>query len=74
MQEFTDIVARTQDRGCTFKLLLTSPWNSRVLYKSMPSQERDVVRIPTKVSSQGGFTGMKWSASILADVALLVLK
>ncbi|KAF4631369.1 hypothetical protein G7Y89_g6765 [Cudoniella acicularis] len=64
VQELADIVENTRDRGCTFKLLLTSPWNSRVLYKSLPSPERDVVWMPTKVPPQGGFTGMKWSASI----------
>lgn len=72
VQQFVDIVARTQDYGCTFKLLLTSPWNSRVLYKSMPSNEDDVVWMPTKVPSQGGFTGMKWGNTLGADVALLM--
>jgi hypothetical protein len=72
VQQLAHVVERTQDYGCTFKLLLTSPWNSRVLYKSLPSQERDVVWMPTKVPSQGGFTGMKWGATIGADVALLM--
>ncbi|KAH9224701.1 hypothetical protein DL95DRAFT_516944 [Leptodontidium sp. 2 PMI_412] len=72
VQQFVDIVARTQDYGCTFKLLLTSPWNSRVLYKNMPSNEDDVVWMPTKVPSQGGFTGMKWGNTLGADVALLM--
>ena len=72
VQQLTDIVARTQEHGCTFKLFLTSPWNSRVLYRSMPSQEEDVVWMPTKVQSQGGFTGMKWGTTLGADVALLM--
>ncbi|KAH7336195.1 hypothetical protein BKA65DRAFT_552859 [Rhexocercosporidium sp. MPI-PUGE-AT-0058] len=66
VQQMTDIVARTQGHGCTFKLLLTSPWNSRVLYKSMPFQDEDVVWMPTKVPSQGGFTGLKWGCGDFA--------
>ncbi|KAG4431611.1 hypothetical protein IFR05_012904 [Cadophora sp. M221] len=72
VQQLADIVARTQDYGCTFKLLLTSPWNSRVLYKSMSSNEDNVVWMPTKVPPQGGFTGMKWGTTLGADVALLM--
>ncbi|KAH8822019.1 hypothetical protein F5884DRAFT_769740 [Xylogone sp. PMI_703] len=72
MQELTDIIEKAQHRGCTFKLLLTSQWNSRVLYKALPYQERDVVWMPAKVPSQGGFTGMKWSDSVGADVTSLI--
>jgi len=68
--ELMDIVERTKDRGCAFKLLLTSPRERRVIYKNLLDQERDVVWMSTKVPLQGGFTGMKWSTSIDLDVAL----
>ncbi|KAG9228840.1 hypothetical protein BJ875DRAFT_500410 [Amylocarpus encephaloides] len=64
VQEFLDIVENTQRYWCTFKLLLTSPWKSRFLYKSLPYQDRDVIWMPTKVTPQGGFTGMKWDTNV----------
>lgn len=72
MEELTYIIEQTQHRGCTFKLLLTSQWNSRVLYKVLPDQERDVLWMPSKVPSKGGFTGMKWSDSLGPEMASLI--
>ena len=60
IEALVDIVERTKDGGCAFKLLLMSPWNSRVLYKKMHDQEGDVLWVPAKVPSQGGFTEAKW--------------
>ena len=71
VQALVDIVERAKDGGCAFKLLLTSPWNSRVLYKDMPDQEGDVIWMPVKVPAQGGFTAMKWSASVDSNLAVV---
>lgn len=72
VQALADVVERTREvGGCAFKLLLMSPWNSRVLYKDMLDQERDVVWMPAKVPSQGGFTGMKWNASVGSNLAVM---
>ena len=70
VQTLVDVVERTRDEGCVFKLLLTSPWNSHVLYKDMLDQEGDVIWMPAKVPAQGGFTGMKWSASVDSNLAV----
>ncbi len=70
VQALVDVVERTKENGCTFKLLLMSSWNSRVLYKDMLDQEADVVWMPAKVPAQGGFTGMKWSASVDSNLGL----
>ena len=56
--------------GCVFKLLVMSPWNSRVLYKEMVDQEEDVVWMPGTVPAQGGFTGLKWDASVGSNLAV----
>lgn len=64
VQALVDVVERTKESGCAFKLLLMSPWNSRMLYKDMLDQEGDVLWVPAKVPAQGGFTAMKWSASV----------
>ena len=71
VQALVDVVERTRrESGCAFKLLLMSPWNSRVLYKDMLDQTGDVIWMPTKVPAQGGFTGMKWSASVDSNLAV----
>lgn len=70
VQTLVDVVQRTNENGCAFKLLFMSPWNSRFLYKDMLDQEGDVVWMPAKVPAQGGFTGMKWSASVGSTLAV----
>lgn len=70
VQTLVDIVERTKGSGCAFKLLLMSPWNSRVLHKDMLDQGRDVVWMPAKMPAQGGFTAMKWSASVGSNLAV----
>ena len=70
LQALVDVVEQTKENGCTFKLLLMSSWNSRVLYKVMLDQEGDVVWMPAKVPAQGGFTGMKWSASVGSNLGV----
>ena len=57
------LVDACEQTRCTFKLLLMSSWNSRILYKNMLDQQ-NVVWMPAKVPAQGGFTAMKWDASI----------
>ena len=70
VQTLVDIVERTRESGCAFKLLLMSPWNSRMLYKEMLDQEGDVVWMPAKVPAQGGFTEMKWSARVDSNLTV----
>ena len=70
VQTLVDIVERMREDECAFKLLLMSSWNSRVLYRDMVDQEGDVVWMPAKVPAQGGFTGMKWSASIESNLGV----
>ena len=70
VQALVDVVERTRESGCVFKLLLMSPWNSRMLYKDMLDQEGDVEWMPANVEAQGGFTGMKWSASVDSNLAV----
>lgn len=71
VQALADVVERTREvGGCAFKLLVMSPWNSHVLYKDMLDQEEDVVWMPAKVPAQGGFTAMKWNASVGSNLAV----
>ena len=69
VQALVDIVDRTKESGCTFKLLLMSPWNSRVLYESISDQEEDVLWVSIRVQAQGGFTAFKWTDSVEAGLA-----
>ena len=64
VQALVDIVERTKESGCAFKLLFMSSWNSRILYKELVDQDNDVVWMPAKVPSQGGYTAIKWSANV----------
>ena len=50
------------DEHCMFKVLLTCLGTSRSLYKEMIDE--DVIWMPRKVGAQGGFTSMKWNASL----------
>lgn len=71
MQTLVDVVERTRDESCAFKVLLTSPWNSHVLYKHMSDQNRDVVWMPARIPLQGGFTESKWGAIVDRNVTSL---
>jgi hypothetical protein len=50
------------EHGCVFKLLLTSPWNSRVLYRLMLDR-KDILWLPDRVPASGGFVSMKWGSA-----------
>ena len=63
------LVDATEQTACTFKLLLMSSWNSRILYKDMLDKQ-NVVWMPAKVPAQGGFTAMKWNASVDSKLAI----
>lgn len=71
MEVLTDVVELTREGGCAFKLLLMSPWNSRVLYQNMVDQEKDVLWMPAKVPSLGGFTAAGWSADVGSHMAMV---
>ncbi|KAK0672653.1 hypothetical protein QBC41DRAFT_313089 [Cercophora samala] len=73
VKQLIDIIAWTAEYGCCFKLLLTSPRSSRVLYKYLLNPEQDSVWLPTKVPSQGGFTKGKWEGSIGGEVDKLTI-
>jgi hypothetical protein len=68
MRELMEVVNWTADNGCCFKLLLTSPGKSRLLYRYLNVPEKDSVWLPTKVPSQGGFTAGKWTGNIGEDI------
>ena len=63
------LVHATEKTACTFKLLLMSSWNSRILYKNILDQQ-NVIWMPAKVPAQGVFTAMKWNASIASHLAV----
>lgn len=46
--------------GCAFKLIMTCSWNSHKLYKLMPSQDQNVLWIPSNVTSQVRLTSTSW--------------
>ena len=64
MRELMEVVRWTAEYGCCFKLLLTSPGNSRVLYRHLMEPEENSIWLPTKVPSQGGLTRGKWEGSV----------
>lgn len=66
VQTLVDVSRSCGENGCIFKVLLTSPGNSRAVYKEL--DKADVIWMPRKVASQGGFTSMKWNATAGRDV------
>ena len=60
IQNLMDVVERTKKSGCAFKLLLMSPWNSRVLHKAMRDEYRDVAWMPSRMSRQGDYNEHMW--------------
>ncbi|OQE10024.1 hypothetical protein PENVUL_c005G05573 [Penicillium vulpinum] len=56
-------IVQANTYSCVFKLLFSSPRNSRKLYKLMPSQS-DVIWVPTRVPPSGGFTSAKWQTDV----------
>lgn len=73
MGQLMEIITWTSEYGCCFKLLLTSPRNSRVLYKHLSNPEQDSIWLPAKVPSRGGFTKGKWDGSIGGEVDKLMI-
>ncbi|KLJ12760.1 hypothetical protein EMPG_12242 [Blastomyces silverae] len=73
VQELMDMVQWTKDHGCDFKVLLTSAWNSHIFYKYVPDRQKDIIWMPAKVPPQGGFTRMKWDASVASGVGMLAV-
>ena len=56
-----EVMEGCKSRGCIFKLLMTSPGTSRILYREF--EEEEIIWMPKKVSSHGGLTPAKWGAS-----------
>ena len=69
VQALIELSEDTKERGCVFKLLLMSSWNSRVLYREMRDQKADVLWMPLRVPSSGGFTAMGWNAIVNSKIA-----
>lgn len=61
VQTLVALTRSCKEHGCILKVLLTSPGNSRAVYKDL--DKADVMWMPRNVGSQGGFTSMKWSYS-----------
>ena len=70
VQMLLDTVDACGEGSCIFKILLTSPGNSRALYRDFA--KGDVIWMARNVPSQGGFTSMKWTASAGRDMGGLV--
>ncbi|KAM7222207.1 hypothetical protein V8F06_002479 [Rhypophila decipiens] len=68
VKEMMKVVNWTADNGCCFKLLLTSPGNSRALYRHLLEPEKDSIWLPAKVPSRGGFTKGKWEGTVGRDM------
>lgn len=56
-----DLMETCKTQGCVFKILMTAPGMSRVLYQVF--DEEEIVWMPKKVDSHGGLTPAKWEAS-----------
>ncbi|KAK4208819.1 hypothetical protein QBC37DRAFT_391694 [Rhypophila decipiens] len=68
VKEMMRVVNWTAENGCCFKLLLTSPGNSRVLYRHLLEPEKDSIWLPAKVPSRGGFINGKWEGTVGRDM------
>ena len=73
LQALIELTEHTKERGCVFKLLLMSSWNSRVLYREMPDQKADVIWMPLRVPSSGGYMAIGWNAIVKPDIASIEL-
>lgn len=70
VQALAGVAERTRETGGAFKLLLTSPRNTK-FYKDMVYQEADVLWMPDRVERQGGFTDMEWRTSVDSKLAVI---
>src|SRR5690606_34158697 len=67
MKALAELVGHQRQKdGCGIKLMVMSPWNSHWLWKAVKEVDNqvEVVWVPSKVPSVGGFTAMKWQASV----------
>lgn len=62
-----EVMERSKDHGCIFKLLVTCPGSSRALYREF--DEEEIIWMPKKVDPQGGLTEVKWGASAGAHLS-----
>ncbi|KAL6718249.1 hypothetical protein ACLMJK_004337 [Lecanora helva] len=70
LQALVDIAERTTGGGLAFKLLLMSPWASRILYRNMINQDTDVLWTPVIVPQFGEFTVPAWNALVGSHLAV----
>jgi hypothetical protein len=69
MQFLIDMSQRSG--GCALKLLFTCPWNSHMLYKLVPDQDRSVLWIRTDVGAQTHLTSTAWNSLMDANFSFL---
>lgn len=55
-----------EKRECVIKVLMMGPWNSTWLHKTVKEEdeEAEFIWMPSKVSVVGGFSALKWEASV----------
>ncbi|KAI9704611.1 MAG: hypothetical protein M1820_005524 [Bogoriella megaspora] len=63
VDELASIAEDGGDDQCVFKLLLTSPGNSKRLYQKLQNQS-NVIWMPTRIPPAGGFRETKWTLGI----------
>ena len=62
VQMLLGVVESCTAKNCLFKILVRSPGVSRAMYQNFDAE--DVLWMPKRVDTQGGFSSMKWSDSI----------
>ncbi len=63
VKKLAELADRRTIEACVFKLLLTGPGNSRVLYRCMQTQ-KDVLWMEDRVERTAGFTNAEWRACL----------
>ncbi|KAF2729185.1 hypothetical protein EJ04DRAFT_447810 [Polyplosphaeria fusca] len=66
LQRLIELAEQDFSEGCTFKLLITSPRLSRIYQRKLKTRE-NVLTMPAKLASQGGFSNAKWTSALGHD-------
>lgn len=70
VKRLAELSQRTSIESCVFKLLLTGPGNSRMLYSCIPDQ-KDVLWMEDRVDPTAGFTNAEWRACLGQQIGKL---
>lgn len=57
--------------GCIFKLLITSSTELKMAAVEDFDEQGDIMRIPERLESEGGFSQMKWDVGVGHEIAVL---